>query len=43
MINKTEPENLNIDAESTSYMDQFEHEAPKANLNNETERNIDQN
>ena len=43
IINKKEPENLNIDAEITSYMDQFEHEAPKANLNNETERNIDQN
>ena len=43
IINKKEPENLNIDAEITSYMDQFEHEAPEANLNNETETNINQN
>ena len=42
MINKPEPESLNIDAKITSYMDEFERDAPEANLNNETETKTNQ-
>ena len=41
IINQTE--SVDVYAKLTSYMDEFEHETPEPNRNNETEMNINQN
>ena len=43
IINKTEPDDLNIDDKLTSYIDEFEHETPETNRSNATKTNINQN